>query len=191
MSRAHTRGFTLVELLVSLAILALALGLVLPRLSGTSITELKGAARVVAAGLRSARETSISSNRNVALRVDVEARTMVLVGTAREAAPKRLAQDLEYKLFTARSELYGENGGQIRFFPDGSSTGGRVTISSGTNSIVVDVDWLTGRIVLLDQADAGDTRIGARIEVLRSPQLLAKTLPKSRACWVELWTALG
>ena len=40
--------------------------------------------------------------------------------------------------------------GAIRFFPDGSSTGGRVTLMVGERSYAVDVDWLTGRVRVLE-----------------------------------------
>ncbi len=36
--------------------------------------------------------------------------------------------------------------GAIRFYPDGSSTGGRITVASGERKFLVDVDWLTGRV---------------------------------------------
>ncbi len=34
----------------------------------------------------------------------------------------------------------------IRFFPDGSSTGGRITLAKDRQQYHVSVDWLTGRI---------------------------------------------
>ena len=40
--------------------------------------------------------------------------------------------------------------GAIRFYPDGSSTGGRITVSSGERKFLVDVDWLTGRVSIED-----------------------------------------
>ncbi len=36
--------------------------------------------------------------------------------------------------------------GGIRFYPDGSSTGGRVTLSLEGLQMRVDVEWLTGRV---------------------------------------------
>ena len=40
--------------------------------------------------------------------------------------------------------------GAIRFFPDGGSDGGRVTIAAGERKYEVDIDWLTGRVAILD-----------------------------------------
>ena len=51
---------------------------------------------------------------------------------------------------TGRSELRSENVGAITFFPDGSSTGGQVTLSAGNRAFKVDVLWITGKVTILD-----------------------------------------
>ncbi|PIV82132.1 type II secretion system protein GspH, partial [bacterium CG17_big_fil_post_rev_8_21_14_2_50_64_8] len=62
----------------------------------------------------------------------------------------RLPEKIEVALFTAQSELMDAKTGAIRFYPDGSSTGGRVTLSRGERKYRVDVDWMTGRVKILD-----------------------------------------
>ena len=47
--------------------------------------------------------------------------------------------------------------GSIRFYPDGSSNGGRVTVGAGGRAFAVDVDWLTGHVTIND-APPGDAR---------------------------------
>ena len=47
------------------------------------------------------------------------------------AARARCPQRLDLKLYTAQSEIVDDKRGAIRFYPDGSSTGGRVTLASG------------------------------------------------------------
>jgi len=59
-----------------------------------------------------------------------------------------LPSRLDLSLFTAQSELVRDQTGSIRFFPDGSSTGGRVTLAAGDSKLAVDVDWVTGRVTL-------------------------------------------
>lgn len=143
-----SRGFTLIELMVVLAVLALLLTVAVPffpkALPGA---EIKGAARELAAGLRTARSRAITLNREVGFTLDVEGRRFAVneVGEARELPP-----DVEISFVTARSELLDETTGVIRFFPDGSSTGGRVSLAHGARGYHVDVDWLTGRISILD-----------------------------------------
>jgi general secretion pathway protein H len=53
-------------------------------------------------------------------------------------------------LVTARSELDTDRVGKIRFFPDGTSTGGRITLARGERKYGVDINWLTGQVVILD-----------------------------------------
>jgi len=137
------KGFTLLELLVVLALVALALTLVPPMFSrGVPGAELKAAARQVAAGLTEGRSRAIASNAQVAVAVDVEAHSL-RVG---EAPARALPATLSLTLVTAESERLDENRGSIRFFPDGGSTGGRVSLSLGDRSYDVTVDWLTGRV---------------------------------------------
>ena len=138
------RGFTLLEVLVVLVIGAVMYAMILGvPFRGASVADLKSAARTLASGLRQAQSMAMVSRRDAVLTVDVEAREYVLAG---ETEPKRLPRDIELKLFTAQSEITNENKGAIRFYPDGSSTGGRITVKAGERQYLVDVDWLTGRV---------------------------------------------
>ena len=51
---------------------------------------------------------------------------------------------------TAQSEIISKGLGSIRFFADGSSTGGRVTLERGKAAWQIDINWLTGQIELED-----------------------------------------
>ena len=138
------RGFTLLEVLLVLVIAAAGFALVVRFTSaGVSGAELKSAARTVAAGLRAARGTAIATQESAAMLLDLDRRTIEVTGAAK---PRALSDRLELKLFTAQSEVRDDSHGAIRFYPDGSSTGGRVTLSAGERKLLVDVDWLTGRV---------------------------------------------
>lgn len=138
------RGFTLLELLLVLVIAAAGYAMVVRFSSGgVSGVELKSAARAVAAGLRDARGTAIARQESAALTLDLEHRSMEVSGGGRA---RSLPQRLDVKLYTAQSEIVDDKRGAIRFYPDGSSTGGRVTLASGERKLLVDVDWLTGRV---------------------------------------------
>jgi len=144
----YSRGFTLLEILIVLVVMVMILTVVPPMLgSGMTGAELKSAARSLAAGLNQARSLAISQQREATLTVNVDSKTFQVSGVSREY---HLPAKAEVKLDTARSELTSEGVGSIRFFPDGSSTGGRVTVSRGEQQYRVDVEWLTGRVRILD-----------------------------------------
>jgi len=140
-------GFTLIEMIVTLAILGLALVLVAgykpPWSSGLG---LKGTAAELASGLRLARSEAIVSNRSVVLGLDLIGHRY-RVGTGAE---RRLPGNVSIELLTIAGERQGASAGDIRFNPDGSSTGGRIALADGRQRLAVGVDWLTGRISVAD-----------------------------------------
>jgi general secretion pathway protein H len=143
-----SRGFTLLELLLVLLLLGLAYGLAGPMFGDRPAgLDVQTATRQIAAGLRKARDTAVTQGRDAVLTLDVEARTFSVTGDPRHHT---LPKPLSYTIYTASSETLTERLGSIRFHPDGSSTGGRVTASTGKGvSMSVDIDWLTGRAKVL------------------------------------------
>jgi general secretion pathway protein H len=141
-------GFTLIEIVVVLAIAALLMTTVPPLFDAVMPgVQIKGAARRTAASLRLARDTAIRNGSETALVVDVEARRLELPGFR----PVSLPGDLNLDLEVARREMLNDERGAIRFFPDGSSTGGRIVLSRGegqeATGYQVGVNWLTGRVL--------------------------------------------
>jgi general secretion pathway protein H len=140
-------GFTLLELVVVLFILGLAYALAGPMLGDNmSGLDMKAAARQLAAGLRKARSVAVTERTEAILTLDVAGRKFSVTS---DAKIYDLPKKLDYALFTADSEVSQEKIGNIRFFPDGSSTGGRITVSVGETHQTVDVDWVTGRVHIL------------------------------------------
>jgi general secretion pathway protein H len=143
----RARGFTLVELLVVLAILALVMTLIPPFLAGGQArAELTTATREIAAALRETRSLAIREGRSAAFVVD--GRT----GTYRAAGgtpARQVPAGLSVALLTAGNER--SDAGAIRFFGDGSSTGGGVSVMQGERRSDVLVDWLSGRVSLAAQ----------------------------------------
>ncbi len=139
-----SHGFTLIELLVVLFLLGVVYALAGPMLEGSSGgVDMKAAARQLAAGLRKARVTALSEGRDAVMTIQLASRQFSVSGDPRSY---QLPGKLDLSLFTAQSERIASDSGNIRFFADGSSTGGRITVSSGTHQQQVDVDWLTGRV---------------------------------------------
>ena len=148
-ARVGQHGFTLLEILIVLVIGVLLVALVPPLLSGMSgATELRGAARQLAAGLRNARNEAVVRQQEAVLTLDLERHRFGVTGDPREIA---LPESVALKLYTAQSELLDSATGGIRFFPDGSSTGGSITVSGPKLAYRVNVDWLTGTVAIVEQ----------------------------------------
>ena len=137
------KGFTLIELLVVLVIIGVMVSLVPVAFRGLPSLELKAATRELAGVFRAARSRAIRENRETYVTINVEERLYRLdsFGT-----PHEIGTDINVSLVTAESEQTDESTGRIRFFPDGTSTGGRVALESDAGTYYVLVDWLSGRV---------------------------------------------
>jgi general secretion pathway protein H len=59
-------------------------------------------------------------------------------------------------LTTTSEQVRTPTGGTIRFYPDGSSTGGGLKLRQNGHDTQVLVDWLTGRTRIVDEQRARD-----------------------------------
>jgi general secretion pathway protein H len=147
-SRCLSRGVTLLELLIVLMLMALISAVMIPMFGpGVSTTQLKVAARQIASGLRLARSQAIAQRTESTLELDLAGRRFRVLP---DPMVHQLPERVELKLFTAQSDIVNEQTGSIRFFPDGGSDGGRITVGSGERKFDVDVDWLTGRVAIAE-----------------------------------------
>lgn len=137
-------GYTLLELVIVLLIIGMCLTAIarsgMQKMPGF---ELRTGTAMVAAALREARSLAIRDNQEIPVMVDVEGRTLQI---GAESDERRLDSSLGLSLYTVKSEMQGRSRGAIRFFPDGSSSGGRIRLSSATQVNDVLVSWLTGHV---------------------------------------------
>lgn len=144
-------GFSLIEVLVVVALAAVAIGLLaLVFGQGLQGRQLRAATQEVAAQLRFARAQALTSGRPQVFTLDTETRRWRSAGRRQGSLPAAV----EVEMVTARQELLAPKVASIRFFPDGSATGGGVTLRRGRAEWRVSVDWLTGRV----QARRGEER---------------------------------
>lgn len=139
-------GFTLLELVVVLFIVVLGFSVVGINLSsGNNSTEVKVAARDIVSALRYARGQALMSHQETTVALNLTENTYTVSGREKlYTIPKAI----DVTIVTAQSELTGEGLGNIRFFADGSSTGGRITLERANTTWQIDINWLTGQIEL-------------------------------------------
>lgn len=140
-------GFTLIELLIVLVIAGMMYTLI-PALFGSGLAgaELKKATRQVAAGLRQTRNQAIKQHRDAVMTINVDDRVFKLDGQEKTF---QIPKKIKLKVLAAQDDVERQ-GAAIRFFPDGSSNGGRVTLTSGDKTMNIDVAWLTGDVAIGD-----------------------------------------
>lgn len=140
----NSTGFTLLELLVVLTIATLALGLALPRFAALLPgAELKSYSRQTAALLRLARSQALATGDTITLELNAEQRHTRLSGQASVYPwPSGVALSL-----TSSQPLPGtEAPPELAFYPDGTSSGGMLTVAGAGRQYRITIDWLTGRV---------------------------------------------
>lgn len=138
---SQSQGFTLVELMVVMVIIALIMGLIGTSMSrSVSSAEARAASRKLVASLRYTRTRAIIDKKEQIFLVDTDKRSYQAPGRKRIDLP----EGVEVTITTARSEVTSEDVAGIRFFPDGGSTGGHIELTINGREYRVNVAWLTG-----------------------------------------------
>jgi general secretion pathway protein H len=138
-------GFTLVEVLVALTIAALLTAAAVPAVArALDRTRANSSVRELVVALKTTRHQARTAGMDALFTFDVGTRTYRIAGSGERllAAP----EDSTLELLTAESERLGEHAGAIRFLPDGSSTGGTITLTHRGRAHRVEIDWLTGHV---------------------------------------------
>lgn len=138
-----THGFTLLEVIVTLFVVALAVGVVVPTI-GRSTDGIKARAEVArfSAILRHTRERAITGRKAHAVVIDPQAHKMT-VHTGGPDGEVRETRALPARLLV---EATPPPALTVRFEPQGTSSGGQFRLVSGTITYHVTVDPLTGRV---------------------------------------------
>ena len=137
------QGFTLLEVLIVLVLGALLMGVVATSLSEGPV--LRKSSREVAASLRHARAQAVMRQQPTLWKMNIQEKRFWIDGGAADAE-RSLSPSITAKINTAAAEVDAANQGGIRFFPDGSSTGGSVELTHNQQTFKVNVEWVTGRV---------------------------------------------
>jgi general secretion pathway protein H len=136
-------GFSLIEMVAVMVLIALVFAMVSLSFSKSlSSAKVQAASRDLVAALRYTRGQAIVKGKSTTLELDVENNRYMIPG------PRvvNLPSSMRMSMLTADNEQTGQNTGRIRFFPDGASTGGHISVYLGNDEWRINVDWLTGAI---------------------------------------------
>jgi general secretion pathway protein H len=139
-------GFTLLELVVVLGLMALIMALVLPGLQGSWKRERDRAnLRQLAVALRTARSEAATRRQRVRVFLDVETGQYRLEDSNRGGQVTGMRLDEAQLVWEDSTKRLG----YIAFYGDGSSSGGKLTlVGAGGQRQVLEVEVITGKVTL-------------------------------------------
>ena len=138
-----SRGFSLIEIITVVFLIALAIGAVSISFSKSmSGAKVQAATRDLVAALRYTRGQAIVKGKETTFNLDLGGNSYQAPGKPTVQLPK----NMRLTLYTADQEITSETSGRIRFFADGASTGGHISVLMERVEWSINVDWLTGAI---------------------------------------------
>lgn len=136
------------EILIVLMILALIASITLVYLPGRkNATRLEVLAGDIAICLSQTRTLALRSHQDAFFRMNLAEGSYWQESASQFGQePDFIPDGVEVEIHTAQSELESSTISGIRFFPDGSSTGGYIRIKADNKAYRISVNWLTGRV---------------------------------------------
>ncbi len=144
------QGFTLLELIIVLVVSVLGFAVIGSNISsGNQSTRLQAAARDIASALRYAHGQALMTRQPVSVSVNLDENSYRI---SNRDKVYQLDEQIEVSVVVAEEEMTEGQAAGIRFFADGSSTGGRITLEWGKQLRRIDVNWITGAVKISDEA---------------------------------------
>jgi general secretion pathway protein H len=154
MTDAHQRGFTLLEMVCVIALIAMLAAVLLPFVPRhTSLPRLQAFALQAA--------TLLKADRNAAIRRQVEVSTLVdarsrAIRSGATAEVLRLPDDVRFDALLPQSCRQHAVLSAISFFADGMSCGGTIALARLDTAYEIRVNWLTGRIEIVPRSTSAN-----------------------------------
>ncbi|MGA8902901.1 pilus assembly FimT family protein [Bradyrhizobium sp.] len=147
MNRTSERGFTLLEMVCVLALVAIMAAVLLPFIPHqTSRSRLQGYVLQTAALLKGDRNAAIRRGMGVATLVDAGSR---VIRSGATADMVRIPDDVHFEALLPRTCNQREALSTISFFASGMSCGGAVALTRADVGYEIRVNWLTGRVEIV------------------------------------------
>ena len=144
MRQHHTKGFTLLELLVVIMIIALMTTVVGVNLRGKQSADLDSVGRTLIADLRYVRSKALVGSADTAITIDVSGKNYF----SQDATISRsFPQEISVAITVDEKNIAGTKG-RIVFYPDGSSSGGKIKLIKDGKELEVVTTWLNGYVTM-------------------------------------------
>jgi general secretion pathway protein H len=142
-STKRRAGFTLLEMVAVMAIIALTASLTVIGINGTGRVQLKAVAMRTAALLRHERLSAILTKQTREVSLDGRSRSFVGDGGETVVIPRDVKLDL-----LGTDEVWSGRRAVVRFYPDGASTGAALTLSREKAGYDIRINWYTGSVAV-------------------------------------------
>lgn len=139
------KGFSLLELVMVMAVLALAVALLAPRWQRAGENGLRAQAQTLSEALQAAKLQAMASGKTQHFRWNPSSREWQ---TAQ--AYGKIPDDIEVSLTFGQERSAAMLDPKIDFSPDGLSTGGRLVLQRSGQTQQLDIDWLSGQVQISD-----------------------------------------
>jgi general secretion pathway protein H len=150
MTKASQYGFTLLEMVCVIALIAMLAAVLMPALARhTSRAQLQAYALQVATLLKMDRDIAIRRRADISTSVDAPSRAIHSGATA-EAL--RIPEDVRFDALLPKTCRRRAALSTISFFADGMSCGGAIALTRLDRTYEIRVNWLTGRIEIVSRA---------------------------------------
>ena len=136
-------GFTLIEVVAVMLIIALVASLAVTMMPGTGRGRLKAVALEAAALLRRERLGAVMTGRERQVSIDGEQRVLVGDGGDVVAVPRDVVLDI-----LGIDAMWSGRQAVVRFHPDGASTGAVLKLSREKAEYEIRVNWYTGGVAI-------------------------------------------
>lgn len=142
--RRPDAGFTLLEMMVALVLVALIGLLALPLArGGGSALAIDAAARDLATAIKAAQSDAVKEGTERSVLIDVDLRAWRREHLkAWTALPPGVGIDVT----VPATDVMPGKVSRLRFFPDGSASGGTIVLRDRERRMTIAIDWLSGRI---------------------------------------------